>query len=62
MINNKITIGVSVGDINGIGAEVIIKTFDNPTMLELCTPVIFGSSKLISYYKKLCGKIKFRSS
>ncbi|MBQ5814437.1 MAG: 4-hydroxythreonine-4-phosphate dehydrogenase PdxA [Flavobacteriales bacterium] len=55
MINNKITIGVSVGDINGIGAEVIIKTFDNPTMLELCTPVIFGSSKLISYYKKLCG-------
>ena len=55
MINNKITIGVSVGDINGIGTEVIIKTFDNPAMLELCTPVIFGSSKLISYYKKLCG-------
>ena len=55
MINNKIIIGVSVGDINGIGTEVIIKTFDNPAMLELCTPVIFGSSKLISYYKKLCG-------
>ncbi|MDD4820068.1 MAG: 4-hydroxythreonine-4-phosphate dehydrogenase PdxA [Flavobacteriales bacterium] len=53
MINNKIIIGISVGDINGIGTEVIIKTFDNPAMLELCTPVIFGSSKLISYYKKL---------
>lgn len=53
MINNKIIIGISVGDINGIGPEVIIKTFDHPAMLELCTPVIFGSSKLISYYKKL---------
>ena len=55
MINNKIIIGISTGDVNGVGPEVIIKTFDNPTMLEVCTPVVFGSSKLISYYKKAIG-------
>ena len=49
MINNKIIIGISTGDVNGVGPEVIIKTFDNPAMLEVCTPVVFGSSKLISY-------------
>lgn len=55
MINNKIIIGISTGDVNGVGPEVIIKTFDNPAMLEVCTPVVFGSSKLISYYKKTIG-------
>ena len=55
MANNKPVIGLSTGDINGVGPEVIIKTFDNPTMLELCTPVVFGSSRLISFYKKALG-------
>lgn len=41
-----------MGDINGIGPEVIIKTFSDQRILEHCTPVIFGSSKLINYYRK----------
>lgn len=55
MINNKIILGISTGDVNGIGPEVIIKAFDNPTMLDFCTPVVFGSSRLISFYKKSVG-------
>ena len=38
-------IGISVGDINGIGLEVIMKTFSNPAMTDLCTPVIYCGSK-----------------
>ena len=49
---SKIKIGISIGDINGIGVEVILKTFDDKRMLDFCTPVIFGSSKVISFYKK----------
>jgi len=47
-----IIIGISQGDINGIGPEVIIKTFAEPAMLELCTPVLFSSGKTVSYHKK----------
>lgn len=46
-------IGITQGDINGIGYEVILKTLADPRMLELCIPVIYGSSKAIGYYKKL---------
>lgn len=45
-------IGVSCGDLNGIGMEVIMKTFANADMLELCTPVLFASSKVASYHRK----------
>ncbi len=44
-------IGISIGDINGIGPEVILKTFLNPQMLNICTPVIYGSSKVLAYHK-----------
>lgn len=44
-------IGISVGDINGIGVEVILKTFSDKRMLDFCTPVIFGNNKLIAFYK-----------
>ncbi len=47
----KIRLGISIGDPNGIGIEVILKTFQDLRMLELCTPVIFGSTKTISYHK-----------
>ena len=40
MEENKIRIGITQGDINGVGYEVILKTFSDPTMLELCTPII----------------------
>ncbi len=49
---NKIIVGISIGDINGIGIEVILKTFKDQRILEFCTPVIFGSTKVISYHKK----------
>jgi len=48
----KIKVGISIGDINGIGIEIILKTFDDTRMLDFCTPIIFGSSKLISFHKK----------
>ncbi len=48
----KIRVGVSLGDINGVGVEVILKTFKDNRMLDFCTPVLFGSSQLISFYKK----------
>ncbi len=47
-----IKVGITQGDINGIGTEVIIKTFLDPAMLEICTPVIFGSQKVMSFHKK----------
>lgn len=49
---NKITVGISIGDINGIGGEIILKTFEDSRMLEFCTPVIFASVKLMSFLKK----------
>ena len=50
---NKIKVGISVGDLNGIGAEVILKTFQNNKMFELCTPIVFASTKALSYQKKI---------
>lgn len=50
--NRKIKIGITHGDINGIGYEVILKTFDDPLMLELCTPVVYGSPKIATYHRK----------
>ncbi|WP_298365694.1 4-hydroxythreonine-4-phosphate dehydrogenase PdxA [uncultured Lutibacter sp.] len=48
----KIKLGISIGDFNGIGIEIILKTFSDKRMLDFCTPIIFGSTKLISTYKK----------
>ena len=48
----KIKVGISVGDLNGIGCEVILKTFMDARMLDFCTPVIFASSKTIAFQKK----------
>ena len=39
----KIKVGITHGDINGVGYEVILKTFENPEMFELCTPLVYGS-------------------
>ena len=50
--SNKIIVGISIGDLNGIGIEVILKTFEDKRMLDFCTPVIFGSTKVVSYHKK----------
>ena len=51
-MNERIRLGITQGDINGIGLEVIIKTFSDPAMLETCTPVLFGSQKTFSFHRK----------
>ena len=48
----NIIVGISIGDLNGIGSEVILKTFEDTRMLEFCTPVIFGNVKILSFIKK----------
>ena len=49
--NGKIKLGISIGDLNGIGCEVALKTFEDPRMLDFCTPVLFASNKTISAQK-----------
>ena len=48
----NIIVGISIGDLNGIGSEVVLKTFEDSRMLEFCTPVIFANVKVISAVKK----------
>ncbi|WP_413999566.1 4-hydroxythreonine-4-phosphate dehydrogenase PdxA [Flavobacterium sp. W1B] len=48
----NIIVGISIGDLNGIGSEVVLKTFEDSRMLELCTPVIFANVKIMSFIKK----------
>jgi 4-hydroxythreonine-4-phosphate dehydrogenase len=50
--SEKIIVGISIGDYNGIGIEIVLKTFLDKRMLDFCTPILFGSTKLISAYKK----------
>ncbi|MDT0606347.1 4-hydroxythreonine-4-phosphate dehydrogenase PdxA [Croceitalea rosinachiae] len=51
----KIKLGISIGDLNGIGCEVALKTFEDQRMLDFCTPVIFASNKTISAHKQQLG-------
>ena len=53
--SRKPIIGISLGDINGIGPEVIIKTLSDQRILKHATPVIYGSAKIISFYRKQLG-------
>ncbi len=50
--SKKIKLGISIGDLNGIGIEIILKTFLDKRMLDFCTPIIFGSTKVVTAYKK----------
>ncbi|WP_298074761.1 4-hydroxythreonine-4-phosphate dehydrogenase PdxA [uncultured Bacteroides sp.] len=52
MEDRRIRIGITQGDINGVGYEVILKTFAEPAMLELCTPIVYGSPKVAAYHRK----------
>lgn len=49
---DKIIVGISIGDLNGIGIEVVLKTLQDKRMLDFCTPVLFGATKAISFHKK----------
>lgn len=52
MEDRKIRVGITQGDINGIGYEIILKTFSDPSMLELCVPIVYGSPKIATYHRK----------
>ena len=57
--NHKIIIGISQGDINGIGLEVVLKSLLEPQLVEVCTPVLFSSQKTVSYYRRVLGLEEF---
>lgn len=50
--NHKIKVGITQGDINGIGYEVILKTLSDSRITEMCTPVLYGSPKVMAYHRK----------
>jgi 4-hydroxythreonine-4-phosphate dehydrogenase len=59
MTQSKPRIGITIGDLNGIGPEVVIKALADNRLLNLVTPVLYGSSKVISFYKKLLNIEEF---
>lgn len=63
LIPEKPIVAVSIGDFNGIGPELILKTFSDPRILKICTPVIYGNFKIFARYKKLISheEVSFHS-
>ena len=57
-----IRVGITHGDINGVGYEIIMKALSDERMMELCTPVIFGSAKLMAYYRNIVNVEGFNYS
>jgi len=53
MLENKIVVGISQGDLNGIGLEIILKTLAESGLSEICVPVLFSSQKTVSYFRKM---------
>ncbi|HYK77695.1 MAG TPA: 4-hydroxythreonine-4-phosphate dehydrogenase PdxA [Daejeonella sp.] len=51
-MSDKIKVGISIGDVNGIGLEVIIKTLMDSRILEYCTPIVYGHTKVASFHRK----------
>jgi 4-hydroxythreonine-4-phosphate dehydrogenase len=51
-MGDKIKIGISIGDVNGIGMEVIMKTLMNNRILDYCTPIVYGHTKVASFHRK----------
>lgn len=55
MTHQKPIIGISLGDYNGVGPEVILKSLQNVAINKLCTPVVYGSTKVLNFYKNQLG-------
>lgn len=55
----KVRVGITQGDINGIGYEVIIKSLADNRIMEMCTPIVYGSSKIASYHRKTLNLPEF---
>lgn len=58
-MGQQIKVGITIGDINGVGLEVIIKTLSDPKIYANSIPIIYGSSKAISFHKKVSEKPDF---
>lgn len=59
-MKNKLRIGITIGDLNGIGVEVALKALQNPIILDHFVPVIYGSGKVVSYHKNIIPSADFR--
>lgn len=59
MDNRKLRIGITIGDVNGIGPELIIKAFEDSRLKEQCIPILYGSSRVINIYRKVMRVNKF---
>jgi 4-phospho-D-threonate 3-dehydrogenase / 4-phospho-D-erythronate 3-dehydrogenase len=59
MNQTKPLIGISCGDLNGIGIELIIKTFSDNRIFDHCTPLIFANNKVINFYRKAVADVNF---
>ncbi len=51
-MSEKIKIGISIGDVNGIGLEIIIKTLADSRIYDYCTPIVYGHTKVASFYRR----------
>ena len=58
--NKRLKVGITIGDTNGIGIEVALKAVAVPEMMDLCIPVIYGSSKVVSYHRNACNLPNFQ--
>src|SRR5688572_16982329 len=52
MSDKRVKVGITLGDFNGVGAEVILKTFNEPMMYDMCIPVLYGSDKVLAYHRQ----------
>lgn len=59
MKTDKIKVGITHGDINGIGYEIIIKTLNDAKILDMCTPIVYGSPKVAAYHRKALNITNF---
>lgn len=60
MDRQKLRVGITIGDINGIGPELVLKAFLDPRLKELCIPILYGSSRVINIYRKILRINKFQ--
>ena len=51
-MSEKLKIGISIGDVNGIGLEVIIKTLADNKIYDYCTPIVYGQTKIASFHRR----------
>jgi 4-hydroxythreonine-4-phosphate dehydrogenase len=58
-MNDQLKIGISIGDVNGIGLEVIIKTLMEAEVYKYCTPIVYGHTKVASFHRKAAGIHEF---